>query len=116
MDEKYKEMVDERIQRDSSQKELVDGHYVTAAMLKKAVKQFKEQHEGKMSEELRSLDNMLKSNNNNNKIKVKINLNPLVKASLPFLHVGLSRTHLFAKFRSVSASYCLEKLRNDVSI
>ena len=45
-----------------SQKELVDGHYVTAAMLKKAVKQFKEQHEGKMSEELKNLDNMLKSN------------------------------------------------------
>merc|ERR1739837_45835 len=59
-------------------------------MLKKAVKQFKEQHEGKMSEELETLDNMLKTNNNNNKIKVKINLNPLIKASLPFLHVGLS--------------------------
>ena len=88
VDVKYKEMVDERIQRDSSYKELVDGHYATAAMLKKAVKQFKEQNEGKMSEELETLDNMLK--NNNNKIKVKINLNPLIKASLPFLHVGLS--------------------------
>ena len=83
MDTDFKKIVDNKIQRDSSIKELQDGHYKTAQMMKKLVRDFQSMNTEEC-QELKQLDNLA-----SNHINVTINTNIVSSYHLPCLHLKL---------------------------